>query len=538
MRFGTIPLGEAEGAIIVHSLRVDGLLFKKGRKLSRADIERLIVSGVERVPAARLEANDVPEDLAATRIGRALTGTGLRLGAAFTGRANLYAEKSGLVVLDPASVDRINLIDESLTLATLAPYAMVTPGEMVATVKIIPYAAPDSAVRAATEAARGNPIRVAPFEPMRVALISTQLPGQKPSLLDKNRSALETRLRPLGGTLVLEKRVPHETGAVTTALAEAQETKADLLLVFGASAITDRRDVIPAGVAAAGGEILHFGMPVDPGNLLLLAHLQGKPAIGLPSCARSPKVNGFDFVLQRLFARLPVTDHDIMRMGVGGLLQEIHSRPQPRDAERAVLRAPRIAAIVLAAGLSSRMGSNKLLQEWRGKPLLRWVAEAALKSEARPVIVVTGNEQAKVEGALKGLDVKFVHNPDYREGLSTSLRAGIAGVPASADGALVLLGDMPEIDAALIDRMIAAFSPADGRSICVATCEHKRGNPVLWAKEFFPEIASLSGDMGAKPVLTANDDNVCEIEAGPAALRDVDTPEALQTLRTETEAPV
>jgi molybdenum cofactor cytidylyltransferase len=169
--------------------------------------------------------------------------------------------------------------------------------------------------------------------------------------------------------------------------------------------------------------------------------------------------------------------------------------------------------------------------------LLRWVVEAALKSDARPIIVVTGNEQARIEAALKGLDVSYAHNADYREGLSTSLKAGIAAVPASADGALVLLGDMPTINAALIDRMIAAFSPADGRSICVAMHEHKRGNPVLWAKEFFPDIAKLTGDLGAKPLLGANEDVVCEIEAGGAALRDIDTPEALQALRADTEAP-
>src|SRR6185312_1615002 len=277
--------------------------------------------------------------------------------------------------------------------------------------------------------------------------------------------------------------------------------------------------------------ISHFGMPVDPGNLLLLGGLDGKPVVGLPSCARSPKVNGFDFVLQRLFARLPVMGSDIMGMGVGGLLQEIPSRPQPRDAERSVPRAPRIAAIVLAAGLSSRMGVNKLLQDWRGKPLLRWTVEAALHSDARPVIVVTGHEAAKVETALKGLDVQFVHNPDYQAGLSASLKTGLSAAPASSDGALVLLGDMPQVSSALIDRMIAAFSPADGRSICIAVHQHRRGNPVLWGKAFFPEIESLAGDSGAKSLLGRHEELVCEIEADVAVLRDIDTPEALAALR-------
>jgi molybdenum cofactor cytidylyltransferase len=442
------------------------------------------------------------------------------------------------VVFDPAIVDAVNGIDESVTLATLAPYAVVAPGEMLATIKIIPYAAQEWAVARAITAATAGPIRVAPFQSKRASLISTQLPGQKASLLDKNRSGLEARLTPLGGSLVFERRTDHAAQAVAEALNAAKAEQPDLFFVFGASAITDRRDVIPAGIVAAGGTVLHFGMPVDPGNLLLLGDLAGHPVVGLPSCARSPKVNGFDFVLQHLCADLPVTAADIMRMGVGGLLQEIPSRPQPRDVEQTNLRAPRIAALVLAAGLSSRMGSNKLLQDWRGKPLLRWTVEAALNSAANPVIVVTGNEAAKIETALRGLDVRFAHNNDFCSGLSSSLKTGIAAVPDSADGAIVLLGDMPEIDPSLIDRMIAAFSPADNRAICVAIHEHCRGNPVLWSRAFFPDIAALSGDEGAKRLLSQHEELVCDIEADSGVLRDIDTPEALEALRATDSANV
>jgi molybdenum cofactor cytidylyltransferase len=177
------------------------------------------------------------------------------------------------------------------------------------------------------------------------------------------------------------------------------------------------------------------------------------------------------------------------------------------------------------------MGSNKLLAEWHGKPLLRSTVEAALKSAARPVIVVTGHENAKTEAALSGLDVRVVHNPDYAQGLSTSLKSAVRAVPASADGALVLLGDMPEITPALLDRMIAAFSPADNRAIVAATHGHVRGNPMLWSKAFFPEIETLTGDAGAKQVISVHEDLVCEVEAGSAVLRDIDTPEALADLR-------
>jgi molybdenum cofactor cytidylyltransferase len=528
MRFATLPLGEAQGAILVHGVRAGGRLFKKGRALCHSDLAALADAGIAEVTAVKLEPGDVPEDVAAADIARALEGDGIRVGAAFTGRANLYATVGGLVVLDPTAVDTINLIDEAVTLATLQPYARVAPGDMVATVKVIPFAAPERAVKAAVAAA--STISVAAFRPMKVALVSTQLPAQKTTLLDKNRSALEGRLEQVGGTLVSESRVAHTADGVAEGLRAGEAKGAELLFVFGASAITDRRDVIPAGIVAAGGSVTHFGMPVDPGNLLLLGELHGKPVVGLPSCARSPKVNGFDFVMQRLFAGLPVSAKDIMRMGVGGLLQEIPTRPQPRDAELVPLRAPRIAAIVLAAGMSTRMGTNKLLADWSGRPLIRSAVEAVLKSEARPVIVVTGHQEAKIEAALQGLNVTFVSNPDYTQGLSTSLKTGLRAVPESSDGAIVLLGDMPRISTSAIDRMIAAFSPADGRAIVVAAHEGKRGNPVLLARQFFSEIEQISGDIGAKPLLAGHDDLVCEIEAGVSSLTDVDTPEALAEL--------
>ena len=530
MRFCSVSLTDAEGCVLAHSLRAGSRLLKKGRVLAGSDLEQLSAAGILEVVVARLEPDDVPEDAASAKIAAAISGEGVRVGAAFTGRSNLYADKSGLVVFESSKIDALNAVDESITVATLPPYAPVNPGEMIATVKIIPYAAPQHAVNAALDAANGT-IRVAAFRPMRAALISTFLDGQKPTLLDKNRAALDARLGPLGGTIVFERRVAHRSDSLANALRDASLQQPDIFFVFGASAIADRRDIIPSAIVLAGGEIHHFGMPVDPGNLLLLAALNGVPAIGLPSCARSPKTNGFDFVLQRIFAGLPVGRDQVMRMGVGGLLQEIGSRPQPRDVGYSGLRAPRIAGIVLAAGVSSRMGTNKLLQDWRGKPLLRWTVEAALASQARPVIVVTGYEASLAESVLRGLDVKFVRNPAFRDGLSTSVKAGLLALPDTVDGALILLGDMPEVGPALLNRMISGFSPPDGRSICVAVHDGKRGNPVLWSRSWFSEIAEIRGDAGAKYLLAQHEDQLCEVEGDATVLRDVDTPEALARLR-------
>ena len=201
---------------------------------------------------------------------------------------------------------------------------------MVATVKIIPFAVPGAVLDAAVASVgQRAPLALMRFRPMRIGVVSTVLPGLKASVIAKTLHVLGERLAPAGATIAADERVPHETLALAATLARFGPAY-DLTIVFGASAIADRRDVIPTAIEAAGGTVDHFGMPVDPGNLLLLGTLAGKPVLGAPGCARSPKENGFDWVLQRLLAGLAVTAANIRRLGTGGLLMEIVSRPQPR----------------------------------------------------------------------------------------------------------------------------------------------------------------------------------------------------------------
>ncbi len=534
MRFGLIPTATAEGTILAHSMKLAGGMLRKGRRLTAADIDAITRSGIDTIVAARLEDSDVHEDEAAARVAGALAGPGLTVSAAYTGRVNLFASVTGLVVLDTERLHALNLLDESVTVATLPPFTPVQAGQMVATVKIIPFATPAGVVSETERLAAGPPpLWVAPWQGVRAGLVQTLLPGTKPGMLDKTRSATAERLSAVGASLLAERRVDHDPAAVAEALDGLRVEGCDLLLVIGASAITDRRDALPAGIQQAGGDVLHFGMPVDPGNLLLLGRLGGVPVLGLPGCARSPKLNGFDWVLQRLAAGLSVGREDIMRMGVGGLLAEIPSRPLPRAAATSVPRAPRIAALVLAAGLSRRMGSNKLLAEVDGVPLVTWAVDAALASQAVSVTVVTGNQEEAVRAALTGRDVAFVRADDHAQGLSASLKAGLATVPDDVDGVVVLLGDMPRVTPAVVNQLIAAYAPAEGRAICIPTHQGRRGNPILWDRQFIPEmLATLSGDTGARSLLNFHADRLAEVEVGDdGILLDVDTPEALAALR-------
>jgi len=539
MKFGAVPVGEAEGGVAVHSIRQGGLVLKKGTLIGKAEIAALKAAGIAEIVVARIEPGDVSEDAAAAEIAAAIAGEGVQVERAFTGRANLFAQTAGVLVVDKDAVDRLNQVEESITFATLPAYKPVVAGEMIATVKIIPFAVAAKARDAALAVARAaRPlVRIAPYRIRKIGVVSTLLPGLAGKVIEKTLKVTEERLAPAGASIVAERRVPHEQRALARAIEEVLGAGAELVIVFGASAIADRRDVIPAAVEAIGGRIEHFGMPVDPGNLLLIAAARGRPLLGAPGCARSPKENGFDWVLMRLLAGLEVPRAAITGMGVGGLLMEIVTRPQPR-AEPPLAAGRRIAAVVLAAGRSTRMGGpNKLLAEIAGRPLVRIVVEEALASRARPAIVVVGHERAEVEKALAGLPVEFVYNPDFAQGLGTSLKAGIAAVPAEADGAIVCLGDMPQVDAGLIDRLIAAFDPDRGALIVMPTVEGRRGNPVLWSRRFFPDLMVIEGDVGARHFIGRYSEAVAEVPLeGRAALVDVDTPEALVGVKAAIES--
>ena len=538
MKFGSVPVTDAMGATAVHSIRQGEFVLKKGTRIGPNEIAALKAAGIKEITVARLDGGDVAEDQAAAEIADAIKGEGLRADTAFTGRCNLFAENAGVLVVDKDVVDVLNRIDEAVTIATLPAYKSVVDGEMVATVKIIPFAVAGAARdRALVAAAEAKPvIRVAPYKLRKIGIISTLLPGLAPKVVEKTLKITAARIAPAGAEIIAERRVAHEEVAVSRGIDELLKGGAELVIVFGASAIADRRDVIPAAVEAVGGQIEHFGMPVDPGNLMLVGNTRGHPVLGAPGCARSPKENGFDWILMRLLAGLPVTRADITGMGVGGLLMEIVTRPQPRE-ERVAETRRRVAAIVLAAGRSTRMGAvNKMLAEIGGKPLVRIAAEQAVASHANPVIVVTGHERDKVEAALKGLPVRLVHNKDFAEGLGTSLKTGISNVPEDADAAIVCLGDMPQVDAALINRLIAAYDPARGALVVVPSIEGRRGNPVVWSRRFFHDLMTIQGDIGARHLIGNYAEAVVEVPvAGEAALTDVDTPESLSAVKAEIE---
>lgn len=530
MKFGELPVTDAVDAILAHTIHIDGLTLKKGTKLSAENCEQLAISKINSVMAAQLEPGDVHEDEAASTIANTLIGDGVSATKAFTGRCNLVAAAAGLVSIDAAAIDALNAVDESVTVATVPNLAKVNKGQTVATIKIIPFAITGETFQQVEAVVKAR-ISVSPFRPHNVTLVNTTLPSLKSSVMEKTTDLTGRRISAVGGTVQETLTCRHEAQDVAETVTRALDAAPDLVVIVGASVTVDRADVVPSGIVAAGGSIEHFGMPVDPGNLMLLATCKSVPVLVLPGCARSPKLNGIDWILERFAVGLDVHSDDIAALGVGGLLVDSPARPLPRDKavqhEADVTRKPNVAAIVLAAGQSRRMGGvNKLLKTVMDKPLIRKTVESALESHAAAVVVVTGHQQQDVIQALDGLPVQIVHNPNYEAGLSTSLQQGLTCLPDDVEGALICLGDMPGINAGHLNALIDGFDPEAGQAIGVPVHNGKRGNPVLWAQRFFDLMISVKGDVGARHLIGDHEDLVYEVEFGDTAvLTDLDTPE-------------
>ncbi|CCQ75117.1 NTP transferase domain-containing protein [Magnetospira sp. QH-2] len=532
MKFGSFPLAEAEGLILAHSLRLIDFSFKKGRLLSKEDISRLEKAGLTHVGAARLDPGDMRENAAAEAVARALAGAGLSLAPSQAGRCNVLAARHGLCQVDGATIDAVNRLNTGVVISTLAPDRVVGAGQVVATVKVIPYAVAEADVT--TLCARldaGRAMMVHPFQPLRVGLILTEIQGTKASLVNKAASAISGRVETYGSHLYRQVQTPHDVVAVAEAIGDCQRDGAQLILILGGASAVDRGDVVPAAIEASGAILDLFGVPLDPGNLLAAGRLEDVPVIGLPGCARSPSLNGVDLILPRLLSRLDLSAEVLLGMGVGGLLKDIPERPDPRirhePAETSTLA---VTALVLAAGSSRRMGEiNKLVAPMDGRPLLRHGLETLQKSRIEEILVVTGFEADRVRAAVADMDLRFIHNPRFMEGLSTSLKAGVRALPTDGGGVLVMLGDMPRLRPHTIDALMARFTEREGRDICLPTFQGRRGNPVLWPRPFFPDIMELSGDVGARHLITRFAEHVVEVPVDdPGIVIDVDRPADLK----------
>ena len=589
MYFGELVLSETEttgdvkNSYLAHSIKLPKKRLRKGSKLTAELLEELQANGIDNVVVAQLGEEDVHEDEAARALAKELCGRNIHCGHAGTGRVNLYASKTGLLSLSRDSILACNSVDNNITIATLPENQWVQAGRMVATVKIISYAVHQQALKQSLDTLLANGDTLAIHEPraQRAHLIQTRLTGTSDALLGKTERITQDRLIARQVELASSSVCEHSEQSLSNCIRErlkAENCRAeDWFLIIGASAISDIADVIPSVLVKNGGTIQRFGIPVDPGNLLLLGKIDSHPVIGLPGCARSPKQNGLDHLMDRMACGVPIDDDWISSLAIGGLLGEVFDRGQPRTlGDRAELVPDAVAetsqavtAVVLAAGSSERFGKeNKLLANWRGEPMILVTLQRLLESRVHDIVLVSGNyaealqevlasrfESVSSRQAESSVTAEFycritkkkiivLHNPLYASGLASSLKSAVSFLLESSQqvddhevslpSVLVCLADMPLVDPGTINKLVDArdwqvTNPGTRIfSAFVPSFNGKRGNPVLLQPDLFDALLAIEGDRGARDLLSTNPGIVQSISVDDAGiLLDIDTPSEL-----------
>ena len=535
MLLAEFATADCQGLVLAHRQNFADGSIAKGTLLTANHLAELGAAGIDRLICARPDAGDVHEDEAAERLAGLLAPDNLDFTRAATGRVNMKVPRQGLIRYERTLIRAINEIDERITFALVQHNQLLARGQMAATLKIIPFFVPDSSLQQIENLLAGAPaFGFHPLKTAQVALIQTRIPGQADRLFAATKKVTADRLAMLECEVMASPVCAHNKYQVAEQIQSCATGGADIILLCGGSAIIDRQDELPEAVIEAGGQVIQLGLAVDPGNLLMFAKVGDVPVIGMPGCARSPKLNGLDWVLQLVLADIEMTRGEFADMAAGGLLMEIASRPLPRAIATKPQQPDRLAGIVLAAGQSSRMGpDNKLLAEFAGKPLVRYVTEVMLGAGLEDLTVVIGHQADQVAAALADLPLHLLFNADFAAGQGHSVAAGVSALDGAVTDALIALGDMPLISPEMVQNLVEAHLACDDhqRRITLPSCDGKRGNPVIWGGAFFPELKQLRGDTGGRQVLQDHlaVHNLVEISSS-AIFSDIDTPAELQAL--------
>lgn len=518
MKFEERKLADCLGWQLAHSVTCGSKKFAKTTLVDQHKLALFQSAGIQALQVFKLDPGDLDEDQAAAKAAQLISGDCLAIQIAGRGRANVVSDKNG-VFLPETAIDDLNALDDAFSAASKRAFTKVSKGDLVATIKLVPYGIASSLLDRFSAVKK---MRVTEFEKFSAELLIGGSPLQ-----EKTKAVLVNRLQAVGGELVATKEVEHAVSAYARAI---RKSEADLILMLGVSAISDSHDVLPESVRKAGGQIIKVGLPTDPGNLLMLAKLGKQTIIGLPGCARSPALNGFDWVLERFAARLPLDAEVLAGMGTGGLLKEPSDRSVPRRKPRTPIdTVTSVSALLLAAGRSSRSGtSHKLLSKVDDRTVVEHSATVINDAGIHSVTVVTGDSSDKIEALFSSATLKFIHNPQFADGMGTSLAVGVQQLDDSVEFALVYLGDMPFVQSSTIKALLQAASGGSASAIYIPTFNGKRGHPVLWGKNHFGALRQLSGDVGGREIIRENNEKIVEVEVNdPGILIDLDTPEML-----------
>ena len=531
MKIKNLAPQDSIGVVLAQTYNLPGKIISKGTFVTNEVVGYFKTGNVKTILCAVPEEGDIHEDEAAEAISSAIDKNHIYADKASTGRVNFKSQSLCLVRYDRDFIKEVNLVDESIAFSIVEHNQLLAEGDLIATLKIIPFFMQKKYVdRVIKMLTKDQLFKIHNLKKKEVTLIQTCFEWQKKSIFTATSNVTKARLEALGCSLKKEKLINHDYDTLRAIIRSSVKDEPEILLVSGASAITDRSDYIPKAILSEGGEIIQYGLAVDPGNLLLIGKVGNTTVIGMPGCARSPKLNGFDWVLQLLMADIPINREELADMGAGGLLMEIASRPLPRALAKSVSkRETKVMGVILAAGNSTRMGKdNKFLRNIGDAPLIRNTAIEMLKRNLDTCSIVLGYQSDKVAAVIKDLNINLILNPLWKEGQASSLRAAINTLDSTYSDLLIMLGDLPGIKSSHINSIIEEHLLTDNRKskITIPSFKGQKGNPVIWGRSFFNDLSNLEGDVGGRTLFSEHPAAINMLEMNdPWVVKDADTPE-------------
>ena len=532
MQLKELPTKETIGLILAHSCKLESQKISKGTLIDSKIVNSLINEQVSQILCAIPNESDLHENEAANLIANAIDKKKAFSGIASTGRVNFKSNSLGIVRYDRSVIKELNLIDESIAFSIVQHNQLLAPNDLIATLKIIPFFVSKSSVEKAVNLIRRSSLfEFHGLKKRKCSLLQTRFNWQRSEIFKATTNVTKDRLKNLDCSISKDRLINHNLAEISKCIRDYVNEGTEILLISGASAIIDRTDDIPKAILQEGGEVFQYGLAVDPGNLLLIGKISDMTIIGMPGCARSPKLNGLDWVLQLLLAEINIDKEELAEMGAGGLLMEIASRPLPRSLNRKISKPRKLFGALLAGGNSKRMGKdNKLLVEIEGIPLVRKIVLEMLNSNLDGCQVVLGYEAEKVAEVLKDLPVQFLVNPLWKNGQASSLKTAVENLDTEVSDLLVMLADLPGVTSKHIKYLIENhFEDRSSNNIITVPC-HKgqRGNPVIWSEAFFPDLVKLDGDTGGRVLFPYHPAamNLVEVH-NDCVITDTNTPQEL-----------
>ncbi|MGD9638572.1 MAG: NTP transferase domain-containing protein [Alphaproteobacteria bacterium] len=523
MEFKDFPLHDALGVVTATCIALgEDNSIPAGKILDYTDVAMLKSAGYHFVCGAKIVSSDLLKNTAIVKLASAIAGNDTAYRIDDNGRCFIYAAKNGLANIDTERVERFNRSGQEVILATIPPFSQVSSGQMLAAVSLIPPAISEDNIEKylKTTLGLGSIVNIAPYKPKKVYFIQSFLSQTNEDNEQAVLANIAARVASFGATVVEQSRCEHLKEEIYQALSNALASNAEIIIFSGAFANYHKDDVIVKVLEEASFEVDNFFVPNFPGeNILIANYKKYKKIIVLPDNCNKADYSAIDLILRRVMADCSVTYDSLIKTGAGGLLTKEAWQPVALDKIENLVKIEvddnkeKIAVVILAAGKGARMmGDNKLLYELEdGKTIISNTVDAALKSKASPVVVVTGFEEDLITEELKDKDVIIIKNNDFTSGVSTSIKTGLEVLNQAINGAVILPGDMPFVTPEQINRLIEKFDPLDKKAVCVSTSKKVKSNPILWARSLFSVAKIVPENAHLHPVLVEHYDYLCEV---------------------------